>query len=172
MVAIAKRLALEFARALFSLHYKVTVKNIEAVAGLKGGIVCPDHIALADPPLLYTAIGRHVMPRPVAYSGMYNAPLLNPFMRMVAALPIESTWDGVSDWKRFKIRRQLDTIRSAVKAGDTLLLYPSGQLRGGPTEQLGGKSSVYDLIKEFPDQPMVLARIRGLNGSVWSRWFT
>ena len=172
MVTFTKRLGIEFARALFSLHYKVTVRNIEAVAGLKCGIVCPDHIALADPPLFISAIGRHVLPRPVAYSGMYNAPLLNPIMRLVRALPIESTWDGVSDWKRFKIRRQLDAIKSAVKAGDTLLLYPSGQLRGGPKEQLGGKSSVYDLIKQFPEQPMVLARIRGLNGSVWSRYYT
>src|SRR5262249_10617891 len=114
----------------------------------------------------------HVVPRPVAYSGMYNLAYLKPLMQAVRTLPIESTWDGASDWKRFKIRRSLQTIRAAIKQGDTLLIYPSGQLRSGETEQLGGKSSVYDLLKEFPNQPLVLARIRGLNGSVWSRYFT
>ncbi|MGE3712392.1 MAG: AMP-binding protein, partial [Hyphomicrobiaceae bacterium] len=172
MVGLAKRLVLEVARFVLSLHYKVEVINIEAVKGLKGGIVCPDHVALADPPLFLTAIGRHVLPRPVTYSGMYNQRLLNPLMRLVGALPIDSTWDGVSDWKRFKIRKQLDVIRASVEAGDTLLVYPSGQLRGGEKEQLGGKSSVFGLIRDFPDQPIVLARIRGLNGSVWSRYFT
>lgn len=171
MAGIAKRAALSFARFILSLHYKVEVKNAAALAGLKGGIICPDHIALVDPPLLMTTLAPYVLARPVAYSGMYNAPLLKPGMQLVGTLPIDSTWDGVSDWKRFKIRRQLDTIRSAVMSGDTLLVYPSGQLRGGPIEQLGGKTSVYELLKEFPDQPMVMARIRGLNGSVWSRYF-
>ncbi len=172
MAGLTTRLGLAFARAILSLHYKVEVRNIEAVKGLKGGIVCPDHVAYVDPPLLVTSIARHVLPRPVAYAGMYNVPLLKPLMKAVRTLPIESTWDGVSDWKRFKIRRSMDAIRAAVESGDTLLIYPSGQLRGSETEQLGGKSSVFDLVKQFPDQPMVLARIRGLNGSVWSRYFT
>jgi long-chain-fatty-acid--[acyl-carrier-protein] ligase len=165
-------MGLAFARALLSLHYKVEVKNLEAVKGLKGGIVCPDHVALVDPPLFLTSIARHVVPRPVAYSGMYNVPYLKPLMKAVRTLPIESTWDGISDWKRYKIRRSMDQIRAAVESGDTLLIYPSGQLRGGEIEQLGGKSSVYDIIRQFPGQPLVLARIRGLNGSVWSRYFT
>ncbi len=172
MVRFLKRAALGLARRFLSLHYKVETINPEALKGLNGGIICPDHIALVDPPLVYTAIGHILMPRPVAYSGMYNAPLLNPIMRLAGAMPIDSTWDGISDWKRFKIRRQMDAIRAAVERGDTLMVYPSGQLRGGDTEQLGGKSSVYELITAFPDQPIVLARIRGLHGSVWSRYFT
>ncbi len=172
MLKVLQRGGLALARVILALHYKVELKNADAVRGLKGGMICPNHVALADPPLLITAIGRYVVPRPVAYSGMYYAPLLNPLMRLIRAMPIDSTWDGVSDWKRFKIRRQLDVIRSAVAAGDTLLVYPSGQLRAGETEQLGGKSSVFELMREFGDQPLVLARIRGLHGSVWSRYFT
>ncbi len=172
MAGALKRMGLAFARTLLSLHYKVEVKNIEAVKGLKGGIICPDHIAYVDPPLLVTHLARHVLPRPVAYSGMYNVAFLKPLMQFVGTLPIDSTWDGASDWKRYKIRSQLDDIRTAVEAGDTLLIYPSGQLRGGETEQLGGKSSVFDLAQQFPDAPIVLARIRGLNGSVWSRYYT
>ena len=172
MAGLKSRLGLAVGRALLSMHYKVEVKNLDAVKGLKGGIICPDHIAYVDPPLLLSSIAPHVVPRPVAYSGMYNVSFLKPLMQAVRTLPIESTWDGVSDWKRYKIRRSLDAVRTALQQGDTLLIYPSGQLRGTPTEQLGGKSSVYDLVKQFPGQPMVLARIRGLNGSVWSRYFT
>lgn len=172
MAGILTRLGLIAGRALLSLHYKVEVKNLDAVKGLKGGLICPDHVAYVDPPLLVTSLARHVVPRPVAYSGMYNLPFLKQAMKLVRTLPIESTWDGVSDWKRYKIRRSMDAIRSAVNSGDTLLIYPSGQLRGGDTEQLGGKSSVFDLVKQFPDAPIVLARIRGLNGSLWSRYFS
>lgn len=172
MAGAMKRIGLAIGRALLGLHYKVEVKNLAAVKGLKGGIVCPDHIALVDPPLLVTHLARHLVVRPVAYSGMYNTPGLKQVMQFIRTLPIDSTWDGVSDWKRYKIRRQLADVRRAVEEGDTLLIYPSGQLRGGPIEQLGGKSSVYDLIKQFPDAPIVLARIRGLNGSLWSRHFT
>src|SRR5262245_39289017 len=172
MAGLLNRVALALGRAVLSLHYKVELRNVEAVRGLKGGIICPDHIAYVDPPLLITNLARYVQPRPVAYSGMYNVWFLKPVMRLVGTLPIESTWDGASDWKRYKIRRSLDVIRAAVHGGDTLLIYPSGQLRGGDKEQLGGKSSVFDLLKQFPDQPLVLARIRGLNGSLWSRYFT
>jgi acyl-CoA synthetase (AMP-forming)/AMP-acid ligase II/1-acyl-sn-glycerol-3-phosphate acyltransferase/acyl carrier protein len=172
MAGIMTRAGLALGRALLSLHYKVEVRNIEAVKGLKGGMICPDHVAYVDPPLLVTALAGHVVPRPVAYSGMYNVPFLKPLMQALRTLPIESTWDGASDWKRYKIRRSMDAIRTAVSQGDTLLIYPSGQLRGTATEQLGGKSSVHDLVKQFPGQPIVLARIRGLNGSVWSRYFT
>lgn len=172
MAGLMTRLGLAVARALLSMHYKVEVKNLDVLRGIKGGIICPDHVAYTDPPLLVTNIARHVVPRPVAYAGMYNIPFLKPLMQAVRTLPIESTWDGVSDWKRYKIRRSMDAIRAAVEAGDTLLIYPSGQLRGTETEQLGGKSSVFDLIRQFPGQPLVLARIRGLNGSVWSRYFT
>ncbi len=172
MAGLMTRMGLALGRGLLSLHYKVEVKNIESVKGLKGGIICPDHIAYVDPPLLVTSLARHVVPRPVAYAGMYNVPFLKPLMKAVRTLPIESTWDGVSDWKRYKIRRSMDAIRAAVQSGDTLLIYPSGQLRGTETEQLGGKSSVYDLVKQFPEQPIVLARIRGLNGSLLSRYFT
>ena len=171
MAGMMTRLGLAFARTLLSLHYKVEVKNIEAVKGLKGGMICPDHIAYVDPPLLVTNLARHVVPRPVAYAGMYNVSFVKPIMKFVRTLPIESTWDGASDWKRYKIRRSMDDIRAAVQSGDTLLIYPSGQLRGTDTEQLGGKSSVFDLAKQFPEQPIVLARIRGLNGSLVSRYF-
>jgi acyl-CoA synthetase (AMP-forming)/AMP-acid ligase II/1-acyl-sn-glycerol-3-phosphate acyltransferase/acyl carrier protein len=172
MAGLLTRMGMAVGRALLSLHYKVEVRNIEAVRGLKGGMICPDHVALVDPPLLATNLAPYVIARPVAYAGIYNNPVLKPLMQFIRTLPIESTADGASDWKRFKIRRSMDQIRTAVTNGDTLLIYPSGQLRAAPTEQLGGKSSVYDLIKQFPDQPIVLARIRGLYGSLFSRYYT
>ena len=119
MAGMMTRLGLGFTRGLLSLHYKVEVKNIEAVKGLKGGMICPDHIAYVDPPLLVTNLARHVVPRPVAYAGMYNVSFIKPIMKLVRTLPIESTWDGASDWKRHKIRRSLDAIRSAVQSGVT-----------------------------------------------------
>ncbi len=171
MGGLLRRMGLALTRRLLSLHYKVEIKNPEAVRALKGGMVCPDHVAYIDPPLLVSNLARYVHVRPVAYSGMYNVPMLKPLMKFIRTIPIESTWDGASDWKRYKIRRTMDEIGSAVSAGDTLLIYPSGQLRGAEQEQLGGKSSVYDLVTQFPDQPIVLARIRGLYGSLWSRYY-
>ncbi len=172
MAGLLTRIGLGLTRTLLSLHYKVEVRNVAAVRGLKGGMICPNHVALVDPPLLMSSLAPYVQPRPVAYAGIYNNPILKPLMRFVRTVPIESTSDGTSDWKRFKIRRSMDTIRKAVTAGDTLLIYPSGQLRAAPTEQLGGKSSVYELMREFPEQPVVLARIRGLYGSLFSRYYT
>ena len=171
MSGFMTRLGLSIGRRLMALHYKVEIKNLDAVKGLKGGVICPDHVAFVDPPLLVAHLAPYVLVRPVAYSAMYNVPMLKPLMQLLHTVPIESTADGASDWKRYKIRRTMDTIRDAVKARDTLLIYPAGQVRGAQKEQLGGKSSVYDIVTQFPDEPVVLARIRGLYGSVWSRYF-
>ena len=55
MAGMMTRLGLGFTRGLLSLHYKVEVKNIEAVKGLKGGMICPDHIATVFEALDITA---------------------------------------------------------------------------------------------------------------------
>ena len=61
---------------------------------------------------------------------------------------------------------------SRCKRGDNIAIYPSGQLKAGTQEVLGGKTMVFDLLAQFPNTPVVIVELRGLMYSLASRYFT
>ncbi len=157
-------------RLLLAYHYKVETNNKQALHGLRGGIVAFAHSALSDPVITTSQIWPSAKPRPVVYRGQYDQyPRL---MKLVRAFPINSPKDGNGDWQRRAIALQLEAVREALAAGDNIMISPAGQIKTGLTEHLGMKSGVYDLVKSNPGAPLVLIRIRGLYGSVLSKYFT
>ena len=131
----------------------------------------PDHTALTDPVILMSRIWKHTKARPVVYTGQF---VKHPFlMKLIGALPMDSTSDGSGSWKLWKIRKQKKAVHHTLaEEGENVLIYPSGQLRSDEFESLGGKSSAFELISENTGTPVVLVRIRGLRGSFLSRFYT
>jgi len=130
-----------------------------------------NHTSLSDPFLVARAIGlqgHHA--RFVSHVAMYEKNKL--IMDQMGALPIPSTFDGKGDWTQEKIRRAIDRIHDAVAAGENVAIYPSGQLKAGEREQIGGKSLTFDILRRYPDTPVVIVELRGLMYSLTSRWFT
>ena len=60
----------------------------------------------------------------------------------------------------------------AEKAGGNFLIYPSGRLKRGPEEILGGASFVHTILQQCPEANVVLVRTTGLWGSRFSRALT
>ncbi len=156
-------------RRLLSLRYRVRVEGLEAIQSEKDArpiLFLPNHPALMDPPLLYSCLWGF-RPRPLADESQVNRPLV----RRLAALsrPIL-----VPDLRR-KGRHARDAVLEAMqrcvdalRAGDNILLYPSGSLSRDGREHLGGNRGVYRLLEQVPQCRVVLVRTRGMWGSSFS----
>jgi 1-acyl-sn-glycerol-3-phosphate acyltransferase len=161
-------------RALSSvsaLHYDLRIEGV-LPANLGGCLfVVLNHTSLSDPFLVARAIALQGFgARFVTHTAMYKR---NKWlMDQLGAFPIPSTFDGKGDWTQEKIRRSIDGVHEALRAGDKIAIYPSGQLKAGEAESLGGKSMVYDIVSRHPDTPVVIVELRGLMYSLTSRYYT
>lgn len=167
----AKQHAILAVSSLSAVHYDLKVKGA-LPKDLKGCLfVILNHTSLSDPFLVSRAMGlQGVHARFVTHTAMYERHKW--LMDQLGALPIPSTFDGKGDWTREKIRRSIAKVHLALEAGDNIAIYPSGQLKAGEQESLGGKSMVFDLLSRYPETPVVIVELRGLIYSLTSRYFT
>lgn len=163
-------LVFTIAWAVLSWRYKIVVKNGEALEDLSGAAICPDHAALIDPAILLKTVWPKTKARPVVYSGQYKK--LKPLMQLARALPLDSTSDGGGSWQKRRMDRQTEAYRQARMSGDNIVIYPAGQIRRGEKEEIVGKTAVYEMLMQDPAMPIILARIRGLHGSIFSCYHT
>lgn len=167
----AKQYAFLSLSSASALHYALTIKG-SLPKNLPGCLfLVLNHTSLSDPLMVARAIGlqgHHA--RFVSHTALYEK---NKWiMDQMGALPLPSTFDGKGDWTQEKIRRAIDRIHAAIEAGDSVAIYPSGQLKAGELESLGGKSLTFDILKRYPETPVVIVEIRGLQYSLSSRFFT
>jgi long-chain-fatty-acid--[acyl-carrier-protein] ligase len=159
-------------RLLLSLHYRIEIDGADAGRKFKRGIVAGiGHTSYDDPPIVMSVLARFgIYPRPVVYSKMYDA--LRWVMPLVGGFRIESTSDGASSWKTWKIKNTVASIKKAIADNGLILIYPSGQTKGQERESLGGKSSLCDILRDHPETPVLAVNIYGLWGSLYSRYWT
>ena len=159
------------ASSVSALHYDLKVSG-SLPNDLKGCLfVVLNHTSLSDPFLVSRAMGlQGVHARFVTHTALYqrNKWLLD----QLGVLPVPSTFDGKGDWTREKIRRATLKLHGALENGDNIAIYPSGQLKAGVEESLGGKSMVFDILSRYPDTPVCIVELRGLMYSITSRYFT
>lgn len=166
-----KHSAILAASSLTALHYKLNVAG-KLDADTRGTLfVILNHTSLSDPILVARAMGlQGVHARFVSHTGMYER---NKWlMDQMGALPMPSTFDGKGDWTRDKIRRAGTNVAEALESGSNVAVYPSGQLKAGEQEVIGGKSMVFDLLAQRPETPVVIVELRGLMYSITGRYFS
>lgn len=166
-----------FLRVLLSLRYRIQVKNIQAIfdAGYhkKGGVLfLPNHPAEVDPLILNTLLMNKFRPRPLVIEYFYHLKGAHFFMKWVRAFPIPNFEVSTNTWKIKQIEKTFENVSKAIRRGDNFLIYPSGQLKSGGSEVIGGSSFVHRILKVCPDVKIVLIRTTGLWGSTFSRAIT
>ncbi len=156
-------------RAILSLRYSVRESGLESIpAGPKGrGVLfLPNHPALIDPPMVYSRIAG-LSPRPLADERQMTGPVQGmaaKFLRVVTIPDLRK--DGRGGGRA--VKEGLARIGAALKAGDNVLLYPSGRVYRGTREDLGANSAVAQILAEAPEARVVLVRTTGLWGSSFS----
>ncbi len=157
-----------FARVVLALRYRVRLHGLEKVRDLKGPtLILPNHPAFIDPVIALTFLWPTLRPRPLLFEGNFNNPLFYPLMKLLDALRVPDL-DQASAEARVRTEEAIQGIIEALKAGQNVILWPSGRLsRTGP-EHLGAARTVADVLRAVPEVNVVLVRTRGLWGSSFS----
>ena len=159
-------------KALLSLRYDVTVAGLEAITQRKGVLIIPNHPAEIDPIILSTYLWGLLKPQPVVLETMYELPLLKPLMKWVRAIPMPDMEFDSGPYKRRRIERALEDVSERLRHGENILIYPSGRLSVTGQERLGAASGVQAILRNYPDVFVVMVRIKGLYGSIFSKALT
>jgi acyl-CoA synthetase (AMP-forming)/AMP-acid ligase II/1-acyl-sn-glycerol-3-phosphate acyltransferase/acyl carrier protein len=151
------------------LRYSIRVTGREEVAarGRSGILFLPNHPALVDPIIVTASLHRLFRPRPLADAEQLRHPLIAWFTRKVNVLPLTDlrrNGPGAKDQVAAVVRQCAERLR----AGDNILLYPSGHLYRSHLEDLRGNSAVEQILQMAPETRVVLVRTRGLWGSSFS----
>lgn len=165
------------ARALLSLRYRIRVKGLDQVEAhfrkRPGGVVFfPNHPAEVDPAILQMLLQGRLHVRPLVVEHFYRLKGFHWLMCLIDALPLPSMDEKANKWRGKRVEKQFDHLVSELKKGGHFLVYPSGRLKVGGTELLGGASLAHKLIQECPEANVVLVRTTGLWGSRFSRALT
>lgn len=163
-------------RFFLFLRYRMVYRGrediLKAIQG-KGAILLPNHVAEIDPLMLLVACWPRIKARPAAVEDFYYQPRLRFFFDLVRALPFPNMERGVNRWKRGELERAEGEMLEGLKKGESFLIYPSGKLKTSSEEVIGGASFVPSLLATCPPEtPVILVRIEGLWGSMFSKALT
>ena len=166
---LALRLLLPVASALLRLRYRTTVEGLDAVRAGNDGrpiLFLPNHPALIDPALVWTTLAEFA-PRPLGDARQISRPGIRQLASLLDVIPLP---DLMRDGRAAEegVRQALRRTTEALRAGDNVLLYPSGGLTRTGRERLGGNRGAAMLREAVPDARIVLVRTTGLWGSSFS----
>ena len=156
-----------------SLRYRIHVKNSKELDKLKnskrGCLILPNHPAEVDPILMISHLWGRFKPHPLVVEKFYYYSGAKFFMEMIGAIPIPDFEVSVNPWKIKKGDIAYQTILDCLKKGENILVYPSGYLKRSGHEKIGGSSLISRLMSDYNDFDIVLVRMDGLWGSMFSR---
>ena len=155
-------------RAIFALRYRVRVVGREAVERHPGPyLFLPNHPAYADPPIVVLQLWPRYRVRPVLLETNFRNPFLWAFPPLLDAIKVPDISQASAEARK-RAEGALSVAAAALKAGDNVLLWPSGTLTRTGGERLGGARAASDILAAHPQATVVLIRTRGLWGSRFS----
>ncbi len=152
------RVARFFAAPLVRLAYSVRVTDAARIpAG--PALIVPNHVSLMDPILISFATNRPM--RFLMYRGIYETRGLQWLFRSLGAIPISPR-----DPKEV-IEASLYRARRALAAGETVVVFPEGQLTR--TGDFSPFRRGFERVAAGTGAPVIPAHIDGMWGSAFSR---
>lgn len=138
--------------------YKIKVVGVENVPKKKGALLVCNHVSYADPPLVLASLKRHV--RFLVFRPIYENPFLNPFCRLMRAIPVSLTDPPKA------IIKSLQEARRAVEEGHLVCIFAEGALtRTG--NMLNFNRGVEYIMKDL-DAPIIPMHLDCIWGSIFS----
>jgi 1-acyl-sn-glycerol-3-phosphate acyltransferase len=158
-------------RFFLSLRYKVEITGADVFKSKNAKLILPNHQALIDPQLIFAHLHKYLTVVPVVTEGFYKNPVLRIFLKAFNAVPVSDLSTGSRDLN--VLNTIFLNVTKALKSGENVLLYPSGQISGQGYERIFNKQSAWAIVKNLPENTQVIGiRIHGLWGSMWSRAWT
>ena len=155
-------------RVLLALRYRLTLHGLDEVGRHPGPyLILPNHPALMDPPNLLVRLWPRFQMRPMLLETNFRNPLLAPIMTLARAIRVPGT-DNASAEARQKAEEAVRNVAAALKAGDNVILWPTGRIQRDGMEHVGGARTAADVLAAVPNVTVILVRTRGLWGSMFS----
>lgn len=155
-------------RGVLALRYRFALAGVPDVRRHPGPyLILPNHPAYIEPPYLLTRLWPVFHARPMLLETNFQNPLLAPLMGLLRAIRVPDT-DRASAEARDRASEAVQNAVAALKAGENVILWPSGRLMRDGVERLGGTRATADILAAVPGVTVVLARTRGLWGSKFS----
>jgi len=156
------------ARCLLSLRYRVRVVGTEAVLQKPGPyLILPSHPAYIDPPNAIAHLWVQFRMRPMLLETNFESPVLAPLAWFLRAIKVPET-EKASAEARLRAEQSVQQVIDALKAGDNVILWPTGTLSRNGKDYVGAARTASDVLTALPATTVVLIRTRGLFGSSFS----
>ena len=175
MHQIVRNAVFLIAHWLLLFRYRLEIKGIDnlKIDPHKGILFLPNHSAEIDPVMLVTTLKKKFgVVKPLAVDTFYFQPGIKFCMDLAQAVPVPNFDLTSNRWKQKRIDKAFHTVAEDLKAGHNYLIYPAGRLKSDGREVIGGASFVPKLLELYPDVNIVLVRVTGLWGSLFSRAIT
>ena len=155
-------------RVIFGFRYRFTVRGKPEVLARPGPyLILPNHPAFIDPPNMLLHLWPTFQPRPLVLETNFRNPVFGVFGWLLRAIKVPDISTASAD-NREQTAAALANVVAALKAGQNVIIWPSGKLQRDGTERLGGARTAADVLAAVPNVTVVLARTRGLWGTMFS----
>lgn len=155
-------------RFLLSLRYKVTIVEADAVRKQPGPyLIMPNHPAFTEPANLLVRLWPLFRMRPLLLETNFKNPLFAPLAWLLRGIKMPDIVKASAEDRR-RAEAAVGEVIAALRAGENVILWPSGRLSRDGSERLGGARTAADVLAAVPNVTVVLARTRGLWGSMYS----
>ncbi|QEL15226.1 AMP-binding protein [Limnoglobus roseus] len=153
---------------VLGLRYRVRVGGTaDAIKQPGPYLILPSHPAYMDPPNVIAHLWRTFRMRPMLLETNFESPILAPLAWLLRAIKVPET-EKASAEARQRAAQSVQEVITALKAGDNVVLWPSGTLSRNGKDSLGAARTAADVLKAVPEATLVLVRTRGLWGSSFS----
>ncbi len=157
-----------FVRTLINWRYKIVVRNLEALKPECNYLILPNHSAVIDPVILICTL-YNIPIRPFVDELYVTTPVVGAIVRKFNPIAVPNILRNRAsvNCANQLLSRALD----ALKNGDNILLYASGQITLDGTEKIGNKKLAHQIAPHIPSNTQVIGiRMNGLWGSSFSRY--
>lgn len=155
-------------RFFLARRYTIQLKGIDVLQSNQAKFILPNHQALIDPIIIYSHLIGRTKIVPVVTESFFKNPIFNYILKKFNAVKVSDLSAGNKD---SSVLEAISTaVIGALSSGNSVLLYPSGQLAGQGYEKIFNKRGAWAIVNDLPENTQVIGvRITGLWGSMWSR---
>jgi long-chain-fatty-acid--[acyl-carrier-protein] ligase len=154
------------ARPFIAMRYRIDIRGFDAIAraGIRGILFLPNHNALIDPVIMMSLFYPRLRLRPLADEYQIGRTIFGKIVS-IWGTHILPNMERRGPEAREGMRRAVIALIDGLRAGECILLYPSGRIKRSHFEDLGSASGVEAIVKALPDVRIVMVRHDGLWGS-------
>ncbi len=155
-------------RMVMAWRYRVKLIGIDEALSSPGPyLILPNHPAYCDPPNVLVRLWPYFKLRPMLLETNFRHPPLAQFAWVMRSIPIPDI-DTASVAARQRVVDSVAAAVAALRAGDSVALWPAGRIMRDGVERVGGTRAVADILAAVPHVTVVLVRSRGYWGSMYS----